>query len=337
MILNPMVTVLMPVYNGEAYLREAIESILNQTFSNFELLIINDGSSDSSEEIILSYADSRIVYIKNELNLKLIVTLNKGLDIAKGKYIARMDADDISLPSRLEKQVLFLETNPMIGLLGSAFEIIGKENKNSYPVADDDIRLTMLFLNSFLHSSVLFRRELCTTNSLYFDKKYIHAEDYKLWTELMFKTKVSNLDEVLVKYRVHDNQISQMHSKEQIEGTQKIQKEYLEAAGFEFTDQEFEMIQNSRLLKTFGNEAYDYLVVLDKLYDQNQKTAFFNERVMFDFLANRYRMAIFDLKIFTNDIANQLSKSLIFNKINWTFKQKISFQLKKIKGIYQKN
>lgn len=334
---EPLVTVLMPVYNGAKFLREAIESILNQTFTNFELLIINDGSNDSSEEIILSYEDSRIVYVKNEHNLKLIATLNKGLELAKGKYIARMDADDISVLSRLEKQVRFLEGNPAIGLLGSAFEIIGKEIKNSYPVADDDIRLTMLFLNSFLHSSVLFRRELCLTNNLYFDKKYIHAEDYKLWTELMFKTKVSNLDEVLVKYRVHDNQISHIHSKEQIEGTQKIQKEYLEAAGFEFTDQEFEMIQNSRLLKTFGNEAYDYLVVLDKLYDQNQKTAFFNERVMFDFLASRYRMAIFDLKIFTNDIANQLSKSLIFNKINWTFKQKISFQLKKIKGIYEKN
>lgn len=334
---EPLVTVLMPVYNGAKFLREAIESILNQTFTNFELLIINDGSNDSSEEIILSYEDSRIVYVKNEHNLKLIATLNKGLELAKGKYIARMDADDISVLSRLEKQVRFLEGNPAIGLLGSAFEIIGKEIKNSYPVADDDIRLTMLFLNSFLHSSVLFRRELCLTNNLYFNKKYIHAEDYKLWTELMFKTKVSNLDEVLVKYRVHDNQISHIHSKEQIEGTQKIQKEYLEAAGFEFTDQEFEMIQNSRLLKTFGNEAYDYLVVLDKLYDQNQKTAFFNERVMFDFLASRYRMAIFDLKIFTNDIANQLSKSLIFNKINWTFKQKISFQLKKIKGIYEKN
>ena len=108
---KPLVSVLMAVYNGEKYLLEAIESILNQTYTNFEFLIINDGSTDSTEEIILSYSDQRIRYIKNEQNLKLIASLNKGLDLAKGKYIARMDADDISLPDRLEKQVNFLERN----------------------------------------------------------------------------------------------------------------------------------------------------------------------------------------------------------------------------------
>lgn len=337
MISEPLVTVLMPVYNGENYLREAIDSILYQTYINFELLIINDGSNDSSEEIILGYEDSRIVYVKNEQNIKLIATLNKGLEIAKGKYIARMDADDVSILSRLDKQVRFLEENPTIGLLGSAFEIIGKESKTFYPTADHEIRFSLLFLNTFLHSSVLFRKELCVANNLYFDNKYIHGEDYKLWTELMFKTNVSNLDEILVKYRVHENQISQVHSKEQIEITQKIQKEYLETAGFELTAQEFEMIQNSRHLKTFGNKAYDYLVVLDKLYDQNQKIAFFNERVIFDFLASRYRSAIFDLNTIDSDMANQLSKSLIFKKLHWTVKQKVSFQMKRIKGMYQKN
>lgn len=333
----PLVTVLMPVYNGEKYLREAIESILSQTFKDFELLIINDGSSDSSEEIILSYKDSRIEYVKNEQNIRLIATLNKGLELAKGKYIARMDADDISIVSRLDKQVRFLEENPTIGLLGSAFEVIGIGSKKSYPIVDHEIRFSLLFLNTFLHSSVIFRKELCVTNNLFFDNKYIHAEDYKLWTELMFKTNVYNLDEALVKYRVHDNQISQIHSKEQIEITQKIQKEYLETAGFELTTQEFEMIQNSRNLNTFGDKTYDYLIVFDKLYDQNQIIAFFDERVIFDFLAHRYKTAIFDLDVIDSYIADQLSKSLIFNKINWTIRQRISFKMKKIKGMYQKN
>jgi glycosyltransferase involved in cell wall biosynthesis len=140
---NPLVTVLMPVYNGEEFLHEAIESILKQTYLNFELLIINDGSTDSSENIILSYPDTRIRYIKNESNIKLIATLNNGFALAQGKYIVRMDADDYSVKERLQKQVAFMEANPEVTLAGSWFETIGDEpsrvvkyesDVNFYPV-----------------------------------------------------------------------------------------------------------------------------------------------------------------------------------------------------------
>ena len=114
-----LVSVIMPVYNGALYLREAIDSILSQTHTNLELIIINDGSNDNSEEIILSYEDNRIRYIINEKNSGICVTLNKGLDIAKGKYIARMDCDDISCPERLQMQIEYMEQNPSIGVLGS--------------------------------------------------------------------------------------------------------------------------------------------------------------------------------------------------------------------------
>ena len=123
----PEITVLMPVYNGEKYLRPAIESILNQTFSDFEFLIINDGSTDNSESIILSYKDERIRYVKNENNLKLIKTLNKGIDLARGKYIARMDADDISLPTRLEREIEYMESHPECGLV-SVFPYVMSES-----------------------------------------------------------------------------------------------------------------------------------------------------------------------------------------------------------------
>ena len=113
----PLITVLMPVYNGEKYLQQAIESILKQTFTDFEFLIINDGSTDNSENIILSYDDSRIRYIKNEENLRLIRTLNKGIELAKGKYIARMDCDDISLPYRFEKQLKEFQNNPHLDMV----------------------------------------------------------------------------------------------------------------------------------------------------------------------------------------------------------------------------
>ena len=121
------VTVLMPVYNAEQYLREAIGSILHQTFTDFEFIIINDGSTDRSEEIIKSYTDTRIRYYKNESNLKLIATLNKGFDLAGGKYIARMDADDISLPNRLQLQFELMEKNPEVGLCGTWFENFTEE------------------------------------------------------------------------------------------------------------------------------------------------------------------------------------------------------------------
>ena len=115
----PAVSVVMPVYNGEKYLRESIDSILNQTYTDYEFIIVNDGSNDKTEEIILSYNDNRIRYIKNEKNLQIVKSLNRGIELAKGRYIARMDADDISLPRRFEKQITFMENNLEIGVCGT--------------------------------------------------------------------------------------------------------------------------------------------------------------------------------------------------------------------------
>ena len=140
--MNPLVTVLMPVYNGEKYLKEAIESILNQTFKDFEFLIINDGSTDNSVKIIQSFNDLRIRLIHNESNIGLIKTLNKGLKLSNGKYIARMDCDDVSLPKRLSVQINFMEKHPEIGVCGSWVKIIGLEQKfiNKYPQKHEEAR-----------------------------------------------------------------------------------------------------------------------------------------------------------------------------------------------------
>ena len=129
---KPMVSVVMPVYNGSKYLKEAIDSILNQTFTNFELIIINDGSTDNSEDIIFSYQDRRIYYLKNEHNKGICITLNRGLDNARGKYIARMDCDDISMPQRLAKQVNYLERHRDVGALGTDIITFGKGHTDQY-------------------------------------------------------------------------------------------------------------------------------------------------------------------------------------------------------------
>ena len=123
----PKVSVVMPAYNAEKYIGEAIESILNQTFRNFEFIIINDGSVDRTKEIIQEYDDPRIVLLENDKNSGIVVTLNKGVDAATGEYIARMDADDIALSNRIEQQVMFLNTHRNIGVVGSALQIFGEE------------------------------------------------------------------------------------------------------------------------------------------------------------------------------------------------------------------
>lgn len=165
---NPKVTVLMPVYNGEEYLREAIESILFQSFGNFEFLIIDDGSTDDSINIIASYTDPRIRVITNGENIGIARALNKGIELARGKYIARMDSDDISLPKRFEKQVDFLDKNPEIGIVGSWIKTFGgrKTIILAHPCNPEMVRIFFLFDSPLAHPTVMMRREFLKKNNL---------------------------------------------------------------------------------------------------------------------------------------------------------------------------
>jgi glycosyltransferase involved in cell wall biosynthesis len=202
---TPAISVVMPVYNGEKYLREAIDSILSQTYTDFEFIILNDGSTDKTEEIILSYTDPRIVYVKNEDNLQIVKTLNKGIGIAKGKYIARMDADDISLPERFEKQFKFMEENPEVGVCGAWIETFGNQSLFwQYPVNHNEIRISLLFYSCMGHPTVMIRNDF--RDLLFYDQNYNKAEDYELWQRLVRITKFHNLPFFLLKYRLHLNQ-----------------------------------------------------------------------------------------------------------------------------------
>jgi glycosyltransferase involved in cell wall biosynthesis len=225
---SPLISVVLPVYNAELYITDTINSILNQTYTNFELIIINDGSNDNSEACILQFQDQRIKYFKNEKNLKLIQTLNLGLNLAKGKYIARIDADDIALPKRFEKQIDFLEKNSEYGIVGSFAETFGSEYKKLTFVQEDvDIRYAFLTHNPFVHSSVIIRNQILTENKLGFDLTQLHVEDYALWIKLLKFSKGKILPEILIKYRIHENQISLIHNNTQVINTEKIQKKYL--------------------------------------------------------------------------------------------------------------
>ncbi len=212
----PKVTVLMSVYNGEKYLREAIDSILNQTFKDFESIIINDGSTDSSREIILSYNDPRIRLIDNEKNTGLTHSLNKGLQLAKGEYIARQDADDISLPERLERMTDFLDKNKDVELLGSSFINIdekGKELSVSLLNTDDkEIKNMLLSGNHF--GFEMFRKRVMEKVGFY-REEFRYAQDYDLALRIAEVSKVANIKEPLYKYRITPNSISTVKRIEQ--------------------------------------------------------------------------------------------------------------------------
>ena len=210
-MIYPLVSVNMPVYNGAKYIKQAIDSILNQTFSNFELIIVDDGSTDNSTKIIESYLDFRIKLYSNEINRGLAYTRNKAIELSCGKYIAVLDCDDIAYPERLEKQVSFLEANPEYGLVGSWFDIVDKNSISNGDVvkltlASHLIKSQLFFGNYFAQSTIMMRKEIFY--EFRYHSEFAPAEDYFLWSQIAFKYKVANLQESLVKYRSHDESIS---------------------------------------------------------------------------------------------------------------------------------
>lgn len=199
--MSQKITVLMSVYNGEKYLRQAIDSILNQTFKDFEFLIINDGSTDSSVSIIKSYSDPRIRLIHNKKNIGLTRSLNKGLRLAKGAFIARIDADDVSLKERLKKQYEVLKMNSDIGLVGSWVRIINKKGEEidnwKFNYNSEKIYYLLNFRNYLAHSSVMFRRELIQSLGGY-NEAYKYTQDFELWNRISKVTKIYLVKKILV-------------------------------------------------------------------------------------------------------------------------------------------
>lgn len=215
---NILISVILPVYNAQLYLEEAIESILNQTYKNFELIVINDGSNDSSLNIINEFMmkDNRIILIDRE-NKGLVYTLNEAINLSKGKYIARMDADDISLPNRFEKQIELLE-NTKIDICGCHYLLVDEENNinglNLIPTSHEMCFLSLASKVPFAHPSVMIRKEFLVKNNLkYGQSDYKIAEDLDLWIR-MYKNGANfgNVNDILFKYRVLDNSLSKVNS-----------------------------------------------------------------------------------------------------------------------------
>lgn len=207
--MSPKVSVVMAVYNGEKYLRQAIDSILAQTFSDFEFIIVDDCSTDVTSQIIQGYNDKRIRFVRNEENLGLTRSLNKGLVLAGGEYIARMDGDDLSLPDRLAKQVAFMEANHDVGACGTWARDIDQEGKvirNREALIGDELDSFYWRVSPLIHPTAMFR----FTPSLgpWYDETIPVAQDYDLWLRISAGERLGNLPEYLLLYRVHDESIT---------------------------------------------------------------------------------------------------------------------------------
>lgn len=229
---NSTVSVVMSVYNAELYLEDAIESILSQTYKDFEFVIINDGSTDKSLEIIEKYKkqDQRIVLISRE-NKGLVVSLNEGIDLSKGEFIARMDADDISFPERFEKQIKFMD-NHALDICGGHFLLIDDKAKvnglNVIPISHEMCTLSLLFKVPFAHPSVMIRKSFLDNNSLkYGQSKYQIAEDLDLWVRMhKCGAKFGNVNNVILKYRMLDDSLSRVNNSLVLHDSKSIFKQF---------------------------------------------------------------------------------------------------------------
>lgn len=208
----PKVSVLMPVYNGERYLREAIDSILKQTLRDFEFIIVDDGSTDSSPDIIASYSDPRIRMLRNAVNCGLVASLNRAIEVATTPFLARMDSDDISLPDRLLEQLRFMQANSDVAASGTwAIEIDadGKQLALRTAPTGEEVAHEFWRPSPLIHPTAIIRRS--HLGELRYDPRALHAEDYDLWLRLANKHPLQNLPRALLLYRVHGSSITQTH------------------------------------------------------------------------------------------------------------------------------
>lgn len=209
MMKNPKVSVLMPIYRTkEEYLREAIESVLAQTFADFEFLILDDCPEDDREQIVKSYKDKRIKYFKNERNLGITPSRNKLIDMAKGEYLAVFDHDDISLPERFAKEVAYLDENPEVGVVSCVVKQIVRNRLSKNPTNDHDIKLALMRTCAIQHSAAMIRKAVLIENKIRYEEEFSPSEDYALWCRLIPYTKFYNIPEVLFHYRDHKDNTS---------------------------------------------------------------------------------------------------------------------------------
>ncbi|MBR2867778.1 MAG: glycosyltransferase family 2 protein [Clostridia bacterium] len=291
-----LISVIMSNYNTpEEYLRNAVESVLNQTYADFEFIIVDDCSTDNSLEIIESYNDPRIVIIKNEVNMGITKSLNRALGSANGEYVARMDADDICLPERFRKQTEFLNAHPDTVVCGTWVELFGngadalKENKSCKILPQKELlRINLLFGNhlNIIHPTAMFNHRLLKESGITYNEKYIYAQDYRMWAECAKIGELANVPEILFRYRIHNKAVSSDKKSAQTECAKNIMAEQLSWLGLELPD-DWENVHHGLLT---GRKPFDirYKKWIKTIISANRKHKVFNHGMLKDILWRKW-------------------------------------------------
>ncbi len=308
----------MPVYNAERFVGNAIKSILNQTYKNLELIIIEDASTDNSLSQIQAFNDNRIQIIRNDRNRGIVYSRNKGLCMASGEFIGMFDADDIAYSNKFEEQITFLEQNKDYGMVGSWANFIDEDDQaikgawklNSSPAKIPSI---MLFKNYFLQSAVLYRKDCIKSYS--FKEGFDILEDYLIWLEIIKKHKAWNLQKPLVHYRIHQNGVTKRKRDEMIQKEKKVFRLQLQELDIDPTDQDLNL---HLLIK--NNEAITNIKTLKaierwllKIINQNERTGVYEHQLLIRVIVNRWLKVCTKASRFHLNAAYQfLSSRMIF-------------------------
>jgi glycosyltransferase involved in cell wall biosynthesis len=291
--------VLLPTYNTALYLNESIDSILNQSFTDFDLYVYDDCSTDDTEEIISKYNDARVFYRKNSVNLGIAKTLNKGLEelLSQYEYIARMDADDWSYPERFQKQMDYFEQNQDVILCGTQGYWLRDINQNpmsgwKYPVRNEYIKIYLLFAATFNHQSIVFQSKFLIETNLRYDEKISTCEDWEMWTRIVKVGKIVNLQDFLIKCRIltFSNHHSPLNKKKHIQERSKIISDYWANFNIELSSEQiFEYYYDEKGISR--NEFVEKIKILihafNNIYINTNQNLVFEERKNFSYMLAR--------------------------------------------------
>ncbi len=283
---SPSVSVVMPVFDGEKYLFEATQSILNQTFYDFEFIIIDDGSTDKSASIVKSINDRRIIFIQNSLNRGNYCCRNYGMKISRGKYICVMDADDISEPERLQKQFRFMEDNSDIGICGTFIRNIPSNISPGFITDCEQLKVSFLSNNYCSHPSLIMRREYLNEYNLSYNEDYFYSADFDLCARGFKYFKIQNIPEVLLLYRRHPEQISSAKFVEQTKYADDIRiNQLIDVLGFNL--EEIPVLLHLKLMKRqliSQEELDDSKKWVQRIFAKNKIVDYYKQEILEQFL-----------------------------------------------------
>lgn len=324
---NPLISVCIAVYNRENFIKAAIESVLEQTYQNFEIIIIDDGSTDNTVSVVNGIQDVRIKLFKNDKNRGVVYTRNRYLDIAQGDYIAILDSDDCWLPNKLEQQITFFNNNLEYGICGTnAIRKYSdsKEDVWKYPSTDVGIRVRLFWGSAMIHSSIILKKSILVENDIKYSVKLKQAEDYDLIRQVMSVSKGYNINETLVIYNVHESQFTSEAKEEQVNESFKVAQRYFFDLGIILTQEQHKAFNKIYTYKfnLCTKELLDLKDIFEKIKKVNDTKNFTSNLLLSNNLKKQWFLACY------NSTQNGLKTINIFNSISSDLKMKISLNQK---------